>query len=198
MKLCMVVNAKLHYTRPSLVRKKFTGETEDKVKVICDSLKVASDQQKSYVNLKRKDIEFQIGDKVFLKVPLWKKILRFGSKGKLSPRFITPYEIIERIGPVAYQLDLPSELEMIHKYRSNPSHVIYLKEIKILPDMTYSEQLIRILAREVKELRNKSIALVKVLWQQRGVEEATWEPEKAMRKEYSNLFSGKIFGDENS
>ncbi|KAA3472669.1 DNA/RNA polymerases superfamily protein [Gossypium australe] len=166
-------------------------ETEDKVKVIRDSLEAASDRQKSYADLKRKDIEFQIGDKVFLKVSLWKKILQFGREGKLSPRFIRPYEIIKRIGPVAYRLAIPSELEKIHnvfhvsmlrRYRSDPSHTISPTEIEIQPDMTYNEEPIRILAREVKELRNKSIALVKFLWQRHGVEEATWEPEEAMRK----------------
>ncbi|KAA3473966.1 DNA/RNA polymerases superfamily protein [Gossypium australe] len=89
-------------------------ETEEKVKVIRDSLKTALDQQKSYVDLKRKYIKFQIGDRVFLKVSPWKKILRFGRKGKLSPPFIGPYEIIERVGPVAYRLSLPFELEKIH------------------------------------------------------------------------------------
>ncbi|KAA3487302.1 receptor-like protein kinase [Gossypium australe] len=81
--------------------------------------------------------------------------------------------------------------------RSDPSHVISPVEIEIQHDMTYNEEPIRILARKVKELRNKSIALVKVLWQRHGVEEATWEPKEAMRKQYPNLLSGKIFGDEN-
>ena len=72
-----------------------------------ESLKVATDRQKSYADLKRKDIEYQVGDKVFLKLSPWKKVLRFGRKGKLSPRFIGPYEISERIGPVAYRLILP-------------------------------------------------------------------------------------------
>ena len=147
-----------------------------------------------------------MGDKVFLKVSPWKKILRFGRKGKLSPRFIGPYEVIERIGPVAYRLSLPPELERIHnvfhvsmlrRYRSDPSHVISPTEVEIRSDMTYEEEPIRILAREVKQLRNKEIALVKVLWQRHGMEEATWETEEAMRKQYPNLFTGKIFGDEN-
>ena len=89
-------------------------ETEEKVKVILDSLKTTSNHQKSYADLKRKEIEFQVGDKVFLKVSPWKKVLRFGRKGKLSPRFIGPYEIIERIGLVAYRLALPPELDRIH------------------------------------------------------------------------------------
>ncbi|KAK5819679.1 hypothetical protein PVK06_024698 [Gossypium arboreum] len=181
-------------------------ETEEKVKVIRDSLKTASDRQKSYADLKRKEIKFQVGDKVFLKVSPWKKVLRFGRKGKLSPRFIGPYEIIERIGPVAYRLALPPELDRIHnvfhvsmlrQYRSDPSHVISSTEVEIQPDMTYSEEPVKILARETKELRNKKINLVKVLWQKHGIEEATWEPEEAMRKQYPNLFTGKIFEDEN-
>ena len=84
-------------------------ETEEKVKVIRDRLKASSDRQKSYADLKMKEIEFQVGDKVFLKVSPWKKILRFGRKGKLSPRFIGPYEVTERIGPVAYRLNFSAE-----------------------------------------------------------------------------------------
>ncbi|KAK8300843.1 hypothetical protein V6Z12_D05G420800 [Gossypium hirsutum] len=173
-------------------------ETEEKVKVIRDSLKATSDRQKSYADLKRKEIEFQVCDKVFLKVSPWKKVLRFDRKGKLSPRFIGPYEIIERIGPVAYRLALPPELDRIHnifhvsmlrRYRSDPSHVICPTEVEIQLDMTYSEEPIKILARETTELRNKKINLVKVLWQKHGVEEATWEPEEEMRKQYPNLFT---------
>ncbi|KAA3487957.1 DNA/RNA polymerases superfamily protein [Gossypium australe] len=117
--------------RVDLVKK-----TEEKVKVIRDCLKAALDRQKSYSDLKRKEIEFKVGIKVFLKV-------------------------------------------------------------EIQPDLTYGEELVRILAREVKQLRHKSIALVKLLWQRHGIEEATWEPEETMRNQYPNLFTGKIFGDEN-
>ena len=79
-------------------------DTEDKVQVIRQRLKEASDQQNSYADLKRRDIEYDVGDKVFLKVSSWRKILQFGQKGKLSPRFIRTYEILERVGPVAYRL----------------------------------------------------------------------------------------------
>ncbi|KAA3479921.1 DNA/RNA polymerase superfamily protein [Gossypium australe] len=149
----MVVNAELHCIGLNLARNRFTTETEEKVKVIRDYLKAALD------HLKQKDIEFQIGDKVFLKVSPWKKILRFGSKGKLSPRFIGPYEIIERIRTVAYRLSLPSELGKIHnvfyvsmlrRYRSDPSRVISPSEIEIQPDITYNKESIRILACEVQ------------------------------------------------
>ncbi len=113
--------------------------------------------------MKRKEIEYAVGDKVFLKVSSWKKVLRFGRKSKLSPRFIGSYEIIERVGPVAYRLASPPELDKIHnvfpvsmlrRYRSDPSHVVSMEKIEI-PDLTYAEEPIRILAQEVKELRNK-------------------------------------------
>ena len=108
-------------------------DTEEKVQVVWQRLKAASDRQKSYAGLKRRDIEYEVGDKVFLKVSPWRKILRFGQKGKLSPRFIGPYEILERIGPVAYRLALPLELVKLHdvfhvsmlrRYRSDKSYIL--------------------------------------------------------------------------
>ena len=84
--------------------------TTDNLQVIRANLKAAQDRQKSYANLKRADIEYNVGDKVFLKISPWKGVIRFGKKGKLSPRFIGPYEVIERIGPVAYRLALPPSL----------------------------------------------------------------------------------------
>ncbi|XP_040948616.1 uncharacterized protein [Gossypium hirsutum] len=114
--------------------------------------------------LKRRDIEFAVGDRVFLKFSPWKKVLRFGGKGKLSPRFIGPYEIVKRIDPIAYRLALPPELEKIHnvfhvsilrRYRSDHSHIIPHSEIEIQPNMMYSKEPVRILAREVKEYQNK-------------------------------------------
>ena len=89
-------------------------DTEEKVQVIRKRLKAASDRQKSYADLKRRDIAYEVGDKVFLKVSSWRKIIRFGKKGKLSMRFIGPYEVLERIGPMAYHLALPPELAKLH------------------------------------------------------------------------------------
>ena len=86
---------------------------------------------------------------------------------------------------------------MVRRYRSNPSHVIPPLEIEIQSDMTYKEEPIRILTREIKELRNKKIQLVKLLWHRHSVEEATWEPKDAMRQQYPNQSNGKIFRDEN-
>ena len=89
---------------------------EEKVQIIQQKLKATSDRQMSYANLKRKDIEYEVGEKIFLKVSPWKKILRFHKKGKLSPRFIGPYEVLERVGPVVYCLTLPLELSQITLY----------------------------------------------------------------------------------
>ena len=121
-----------------------------------------------------------MGDKVFLKVSPWNKILRFGKKGKLSPGFIRPYEILERIGLVAYCLALPPELAKLHnvfhvsmlrRYRSDGSHILPVQDIQVHVDFSYEEEPKAILAREVKQLRNKQVPLVKVLWQHHGREE---------------------------
>ena len=105
----------------------------DKVNIIRVRLKAAQDRQKSYADKRRKDLELEVEDQVFLKLSPWKGVVRFGKRGKLSPRYIGPFEIVERIGPVAYRLDLPKELSRVHnvfhisilrKYISDPSHVI--------------------------------------------------------------------------
>ena len=175
--LCWTELSEKKVIGPDLIR-----ETEEKVKMIRERLKVATDRHKSYADMKRKDIRYEIGEKVFLKVSPWKKVMRFGRKGKLSPRFIGPYEVIEKVGPVAYRLALPPDLEKIHnvfhvsmlrRYRSDPSHVVSSETIELRPDLTYEEEPVEILAREVKELRNKKIPLVKVLWRNHRTEEAT-------------------------
>ncbi|XP_040940693.1 uncharacterized protein [Gossypium hirsutum] len=115
------------------------ADTEDKVRLIRDRLKEASDRQNSYADLKRREIEYAVGDLVFLKVSPWKKVLKFGRKGTLSPRFVGPYRVLRQIEPVAYQLELPPELSQIHdvfhvsmlrRYRSDPSHVVAIEEIE--------------------------------------------------------------------
>ena len=168
-------------------------DTKEKVQVIRKRLKAASDRQKSYANLKRRDIAYEVGDKVFLKVSLWRKILRFGKKGKLSPRFIGSYEVLERIGPVAYHLALPPKLAKLHnvfhvsmlrRYCSNESHILPVQDVQVQADLSYDEEPKPILAREVKQLWNKQVPLVKVLWQHYEREEATWEPKATMKAQY--------------
>ncbi|XP_016706979.2 uncharacterized protein [Gossypium hirsutum] len=125
-----------------------------------------------------------------------KKILRFGQNGKLSPRFIAPYRILKRVGPVTYQLELLSELDQIHDvfhvsmltcYHCDPTHTVTVEEIEVRPDVTFEEEPVQILDREVKVLRKKFIPLVKVLWHNHSSKEATWEPEEAMQRQYPHL-----------
>ena len=154
-------NAEHHCVGPELSEKKIIvsdliQETKEKMKIIRERLKETTYRQKSYADMRRKDIRYEIGEKVFLKVLSWKKIMRFGKKkGKLSPRFNGSYEVIEKVGLVAYKLALPPELEKIHnvfhvsmlrRYRSDPSHVVYLETIELRPDLTYEEEPVKILA----------------------------------------------------
>ncbi len=123
--------------------------------------------------------------------------MRFGRKGKLSPCFIGPYEVLERVSPLAYRLALPPELERIHnvfhvsmlrKYKSDPSNILPVEEIEVNPDLTYDEEPIEILAHEVKQLRNKQIPLIKVLWNHHSSQKAIWEREEDMRRQHPQLF----------
>ncbi|KAK8534013.1 hypothetical protein V6N12_047413 [Hibiscus sabdariffa] len=173
-------------------------ETENIVRLIRDRLKQAFDRLKSYADRRLKDIEFAVGDLVFLKVSPWKKVLRFGWKGKLSPRFIGSYRILERVGMVAYRLELPPHLSRIHnvfhvsmlqQYRPDPSHVIQVQDVELRPDLSYVEEPVQILDQDEKVLRNRRIPMVKVQWSNRSPFEATWETEKSMREQFPHLFN---------
>ncbi|KAL4313586.1 hypothetical protein GQ457_01G039130 [Hibiscus cannabinus] len=170
---------------PDLVLK-----AEKTVRLIRERLKAAFDRQKSYADLRRRDVEFEVGDEVFLKVSPWRKVLRFGRKGKLSPRFIGPYRIVRRIGPVAYKLELPPELSRIHdvfhvsvlkRYRGDPSHVIPTDEVEICPDLSFEEEPVEVITQEKRVLDGETVKMVKVLWRSRGLDEATWEPKAVFK-----------------
>ncbi|XP_068307415.1 uncharacterized protein [Pyrus communis] len=127
----------------------------------------------------------------------WRGVLRFGKKSKLSPRYIGPYMITERVGQVAYRLELPSKLAKVHNvfhvsmlrhYVADPSHVILPQPLEINSDLTYDEEPVTILDWKEKVLRNKTVNLVKVLWMTHLAEEATWETEDRMRDLYPRLF----------
>ncbi|KAL4279245.1 hypothetical protein GQ457_03G005370 [Hibiscus cannabinus] len=133
--------------------------TTEKVKLICDQLKIASDRQKSYVDLKCREIEYAVGDRVFLKVSPWKKVMRFGRKGKLSPRYIGPYEIVERVGSVAYRLLLPSELERIH----DVFHVSMLRKYRLLePERSFRDFALKFDRVNYVEVETKSSWRLKI------------------------------------
>ncbi|XP_027169389.1 uncharacterized protein LOC113769107 [Coffea eugenioides] len=162
-----------------------------------ERLQSAQSRQKSYADTRRKDLEFEVGDRVFLRVKPVKGGVGSKKGKKLKPRYIGPFEILKRIGTVVYQLQLPSSMAKIHnvfhvstlkKYYPDPSHVLQLEGIEVDESLTYEEGPVKVLEREVKELRNKKIPLVKILWKNHGIEEATWELEEVMQEKYPELF----------
>ena len=180
-----------------LTRVELIQETSDKIAIIKDRLKAARDRQKSYADNRRKPLEFQVGDKVLLKVSPWKGLVRFGKKGKLSPRYVGPFEILERIGPVAYKLQLPQELSAIHdtfhvsnlkKCLADETLIVPLEEIKINDKLSFVEEPIEILDREVKQLKRSKIPIVKVRWNSKRGPEYTWEREDYIKEKYPQLF----------
>ncbi|GJW87137.1 hypothetical protein Tco_0162477 [Tanacetum coccineum] len=164
-------------------------------------LKTARSRQKSYADKRRKPLEFQVGDRVLLKVSPWKGVVRFGKKGKLAPRYVGPFEIVEHVGPVAYRLKLPQELSCVHdtfhvsnlkKCLAEPDVQVPLDEIEIDENLRFVEEPIEIVERDVKKLKRRRIPLVKVCWNSRQGAEYTWEREDQFRKKYPNLFSEPI------
>ena len=124
-------------------------------------------------------------------------MFRFGKKGTLSSRYIGPYEVLERIGKVAYRLALPDRLSGVHpvfhvsmlrKYIPDVSHVLKVDEVELQPNLSYEEVPVRIMDHQVRKLRTKEIPMVKVMWRHRGREEMTWEIEADMRAKYPQLF----------
>ncbi|WRX25691.1 Integrase [Theobroma cacao] len=131
-----------------------TASSLASIKVIRERLKIAQDMQKSYVDKQRKDLEFEIDDRVFLKVSPWKGVIQFAKRGKLNPRYIGPFRIIDRIRPVAYRLELPPELDRIHnvfhvsmlkKYVLDPSHILEAPSIELHDDLKFEVQPVSIL-----------------------------------------------------
>ncbi|CAH9067662.1 unnamed protein product [Cuscuta epithymum] len=171
--------------------------TKSKVKTIRERLKAAQDRQKNYADKRRRALEFNVGDEVFLKVSPWKGIIRFQSRGKLNPRYIGPFVVLERIGAVAYRLQLTPELEKIHnvfhvsmlkKFIPDPSHVLEKPPVEIRENLNYAVQPVKILDRQVKKLRSKKVPMVKILWKSDRVKEETWETEALMKEQYAFLF----------
>ncbi|XP_071909747.1 uncharacterized protein [Coffea arabica] len=177
-------------------------EAYERVKVIRQRLQTAQSRQKSYADHRRRDLEFEIGDKVFLRITPMKGKIRAGKGKKLQPQYIGPFNILQRIGKVAYQLELPASLSRIHdvfnvsllkKCHPDLTHILPPEDIELDESLTYEERPIQILDRKVKDLRNKQILLVKVLWKHHEVEEATWELEKDMEEKNPDLFTTKWF-----
>ncbi|KAD7116821.1 hypothetical protein E3N88_04089 [Mikania micrantha] len=156
----------------------------EKLRVIKARMKAAQDRQKSYTDKRRRPIEFNIGDRVLLKVSPWKGIIRFRKRGKLSPRYIGPFRIEARVGKVAYRLELPEELNGIHptfhvshlrKCLANEQAHVPLDDIEVDNRLNYIQEPVAIMDTKEKQLHNKTVQQVKVQWKHRKGSNATWE-----------------------
>ncbi|GJZ55738.1 putative reverse transcriptase domain-containing protein [Tanacetum coccineum] len=176
-------------------------ETTYKVVLIKEKLKAVKDHQKSYADKRRKPLVFEMGDQVLLKVSPWNGVVRFGKKGKLAPGYVGPFEILERFGLVAYRLRLPKELSSVHDtfHVSNPKKCLAdanlhvpLDEIKVDKTLHFVEEPVEIMNREIKKLKRRKIALVKVRWNLKRGPEFTQEHEDQMRIKYPQLFMDQV------
>ena len=162
---------------PDLIR-----DTSEKVSLIRQRLLMAQSRQKSYADVRRRPLEFEVGDHVFLEVIPKRGVVRFDKRGKLSPKFIGTFEILERVGTVAYRLALPPSMSGVHevfhvstlwKYTLDPAHVVDWGQIEVDTDGTFEEGPVCIVDSRDQVLRRKTVRLVRVLWRHYGVEEST-------------------------
>jgi hypothetical protein len=190
--LCWAEVGESHITGPEIVH-----ETTERIVQIRERLAAARDRQKSYADRRRKPLEFNVGDRVLLKVSPWKGVIRFGKRGKLNPRYVGPFTIIERIGPVAYRLDLPAELDGVHdvfhvsnlkKCLADESLIVPLEELHINEQLRFVEEPVEIMDRHMKTTKHSRIPIVKVRWNSRRGPEFTWEREDQMKSKYPHLF----------
>ncbi|KAI3771831.1 hypothetical protein L6452_03000 [Arctium lappa] len=189
--VCWLEAGEKQFSGPEIVQ-----ETADKVKEIREILKADQERQKSYTDKKIRSVEFQVGDRVMLKASPWKGIIRFGKRGKLSPRFLRPFVILEKIGLQAYRLDLSPEMDEIHptfhvcylrKCLAEEESVIPLTEIRVDHGNHCVEEPEAILETKVKKLRHKDVVMVKVQWKHHQGANVTWEAEEDMKNRYPHL-----------
>ncbi|KAD3640045.1 hypothetical protein E3N88_29268 [Mikania micrantha] len=183
-------------TGPELIQ-----EITDKIARIQQRLQTTRSLQKSYADIRRKPLEFQVGDRLMLKVSPWKGVVRFGAKGKLAPRYVGPYEITQRIGPVAYRLKISDELSGVHdvfhvsnlkRCLADESLIIPLEEIQVDEQLPFIEEPIEIMEREVKRPKRSRIPIVKVRWNSKRGPEFTWERKDKMKTKYPHLFEEAV------
>jgi hypothetical protein len=173
-------------------------EAEQLVQQVRENLRVAQTCQKSYADARRWDLTFAVGDYVYLKVSPMRGIRRFNVRGKLAPRYISPFKALERKGEVAYRLELPPSLSGVHdvfhmsqlkKCLRVPEEQAPLEGLDVQEDLTYTEHPVKILEVSERVTRNKKIKLCRVQWSHHTEDEATWEREDEQRKTYPDLFA---------
>jgi hypothetical protein len=176
-------------------------EAEEQVQLIRNHLKAAQSRQKSYADPKRRPITFNVGDFLYLRVTPLKGMQRFHVKGKLAPRYIGPFKILDPRGAMSYKLELPSELSEFHdvfhmsqlrKCLQIPDKPKTFKEIDhtsidLNSDLTYRERPIRILDEDIRLTRRCKIKMYKMQWSNHTEDEATWEREDYLRREFPGL-----------
>jgi hypothetical protein len=187
----------------SLVGPDWVQQTSEKVRQIRQNILAAQSHQKSYADVRRRDMEFALGDQVLLRVSPTRGVIRFGVSRKLSPRYIGPFSILSRIGSLAYRLQLPESMAGVHpifhvsmlrKFLRDPDHQIELEPIAVQQDLTLVCLPVRILESSERIMRRRTFKYVKVLWTNQSEREATWELEELMRQKYPKLFvMGEFF-----
>ncbi|GJS72809.1 putative reverse transcriptase domain-containing protein [Tanacetum coccineum] len=159
--------------------------------VVGPRIQATRDRQKSYADVRRKPLEFQVGDRVMLKVSPWKGVVRFGKRGKLNPRYIGPFKVLAKVVTVAYRLELPQQLSRAHstfhvsnlnKCLPDEPLAIPLDEIHIDDKLRFVEEPVEIMDHEVKRLKRSRIPIIKVQWNSRRGHEFTWEREDQFRE----------------
>ncbi|GKD22594.1 putative reverse transcriptase domain-containing protein [Tanacetum coccineum] len=163
-----------------------------------DHLFTGVSRQKSYADRRTKPLEFKVGDMLLLKVSPWKGVVRFGKRGKLSPRYIGLFKILSRVGPVAYMLELPKELRGVHstfhvlnlkKCLAEGDIVVPMDEIQLDDKLHMIEEPVEIVDQEVKRLKQSQIPIIKVRWNSQRGPEFTWEREDQIKNKYPHLFT---------
>ncbi|GJY02355.1 putative reverse transcriptase domain-containing protein [Tanacetum coccineum] len=175
-------------------------ETTEKIVLIKQRIQAAQDRQKNYADRKRKPMEFEIRDRVMLKVSPWKGVVRFGKRGKLNPRYVGPFQVLAKVGKVAYKLELPQELSIVHhtfhvsnlkKCHCDEPLAMPLEGVHIDDTLQFVEEPVEIMEREIKRLKRSRIPLIKVRWNSRRGPEFTWEREDSFKQKYPHIFTNR-------
>nr|GEZ52314.1 putative reverse transcriptase domain-containing protein [Tanacetum cinerariifolium] len=171
------------------------------------SIQAARDRKKSYDDLKRKPMDFQVGDRVMLKVSPWKGVVRFEKWGKLHPRYVKPFKVLSKVGDVVYRLQLPQQLSRVHntfhvsnlkRCLSDESFVIPLNEFHIDDKLHFVEEPAKIMDHEIKQLKRSRIPIIKVRWNSKRGSKFTWEREDQFKNTYPHLFTKIVPSSSNS
>jgi len=171
-------------------------DAEEHVHLIQSNLKAAQARQKSYADKRRRPLSFEVGDHVYIRVSPMKGVNRFGVKGKLAPRYVGPFPIIEQCGPVAYRMELPPHLKHLHsifhisqlkKCLKVPVDIVVDENLSLQDDLTYAEHPMKILDTKIRVTRTRNIPFFKVQWSHHSEDEATWESEDFLRSSFPNF-----------